>query len=259
MGLWEIAETRPVQSQRHHDWDEEYAYFVYCRPFVREFNRPIDDTEFVDGQEYVRFNAGANELDEQYIRRFISNMLKRREFPESVTKRLGQALEQAGGTPPEDGPDASSNGKSETLASSEQRDENESVADLPTPDRTTTQVSRIIRNTELAQQFKEQYDYTCQVCNERRRRGPSAGYAEAHHLHPLGADDPGPDAEGNILVLCPDHHADFDYGMIEVDPETLEIQHAYEDTISGRTLTLHADHNLNRRFLEHHNGKISQI
>lgn len=74
-------------------------------------------------------------------------MLKRREFPESVTKRLGQALEQAGGTPPEDGPDAngtSSNGESETLASSEQRDENESVADLPTPDRTTTQVSRII-------------------------------------------------------------------------------------------------------------------
>jgi len=42
-------------------------------------------------------------------------------------------------------------------------------------------------------------------------------YAEVHHLKPLGQD--GPDTDANMLVLCPNHHVLFDYGVIAINPE----------------------------------------
>lgn len=37
-------------------------------------------------------------------------------------------------------------------------------------------------------------------------------------------------------TYAPDNQADFDHGIIKVNPETLEIQYAYEDMLSSRTL-----------------------
>jgi hypothetical protein len=138
-------------------------------------------------------------------------------------------------------------------------DREERVSDLRPPERTETTVSRIVRNTALAKDLKEQYNYTCQVCGEHRQRTPSNRYAEAHHIKPLGGSDPGPDAEENVLVLCPNHHSDFDYGMIEVDPDTLGITHAYDEGVDGESLYVRDDHDLSDTYLKHHNSKISRI
>lgn len=95
------------------------------------------------------------------------------------------------------------------------------------------------------------------MCGEVRQQGPSKPYAEGHHLHPLG--DGGPDEEANIIVVCPNHHADFDYGRIEVDPGSLEITHAYENDLNGRTLWVQDEHELDREHVRYHNQNHSTI
>ncbi|MFH5800450.1 HNH endonuclease [Haladaptatus sp. CMAA 1911] len=138
-------------------------------------------------------------------------------------------------------------------------DQEEGVSDLRPPRRVESAVSRIVRNTTIVKRLKKKYDYRCQVCSEQRRRKLDAKYAEGHHLHPLGNSPAGPDHEQNLLVLCPNHHADFDYGMIKVDPETLEMTHAYDEGISGGKLWIHDDHQVKDEFLEYHNENIANF
>lgn len=130
-------------------------------------------------------------------------------------------------------------------------DPDERAGDLTPPKKEYT-VSRTIRNTTIAKEIKELHDHRCQVCGERRERDGS-GYAEAHHIHPLGAEPPGPDRKQNILVLCPNHHADFDFGMLSVDPETLEIEHHYDEAVNGNTLTTQSGHEIDPEHLQYHN------
>lgn len=140
---------------------------------------------------------------------------------------------------------------------SEAPDVDEESADLNPPQRTETEVSRIIRNTALVKELKRRYSYTCQVCGDRRRQHPNNPYAEAHHIKPLGDPHNGPDDETNILILCPNHHADFDYGMIAVDPEDLTINHPYDDQVNDTQLNAH--HEVAAKFLTYHNENISSI
>lgn len=127
----------------------------------------------------------------------------------------------------------------------------------PDPDRVATTRSRIIRNTDLAHDLKTMYAHTCQVCSEQRYGATGAPYAEAHHIRPLGEPHTGPDEPGNILVLCPNHHADFDYGQLTVDPETYCISHAYDDAVDGTELTVAEAHDISSEQLLYHNEVIA--
>lgn len=140
-------------------------------------------------------------------------------------------------------------------------DEAEVVADLPQPDadRVETTTARIVRNTELAKELKEQYQYHCQLCGEARHRAPLQLYAEVHYVKPLGRPHEGPDETSNMLVLCPNHHADFDHGLVHVDPETLEVTHATDETVSGQELLRTDDHDFDEDALEYHNEEISKL
>ncbi|KAB1194703.1 HNH endonuclease [Haloferax sp. MBLA0076] len=139
----------------------------------------------------------------------------------------------------------------------ERVDAAESTPDLSPPERIQTTRSRIIRNTKLTSALKERYSHTCQVCGDRRRRNVDDGYAEAHHLKPLGRPHGGPDVEANVLVLCPDHHADFDYGMLAIDPDSKTIAHAYDRDIDGASLYVRDDHEVDEQYLEYHNREIA--
>lgn len=84
------------------------------------------------------------------------------------------------------------------------------------PKKVTTTIIRRIRDSALSNKIKEERNYQCQVCGTVLiiRDG---GYAETHHVKPLGHD--GLDTETNMLVLCPNHHVLFDYGEIAISPE----------------------------------------
>jgi hypothetical protein len=108
----------------------------------------------------------------------------------------------------------------------------------PSAKRIRTTVLRIIRDTQLANWVKSLHEHRCQVCGETVRLADGSGYAEGHHLQPLGAPDNGPDISQNILCLCPNHHAACDLGAIRLTLEQLRPADAH---------VVHA------RFIDYHN------
>ena len=84
------------------------------------------------------------------------------------------------------------------------------------PEKVTTTITRSVRDTALSNKVKGERNYQCQICGTKLSiRGK--GYAETHHVKPLGHD--GPDIKANMLVLCPNHHVLFDYGEIAISPK----------------------------------------
>ncbi len=82
-------------------------------------------------------------------------------------------------------------------------------------------ILRSIRETKISNELKEIYDYSCQVCDKQIPidfRNEIKFYIEAHHLKPMALKHNGPDIRSNLLILCPNHHAEFDYGAIAINP-----------------------------------------
>lgn len=105
--------------------------------------------------------------------------------------------------------------------------------------RTETTTYRILRDTELARRIKYIHEFKCQICNHSIRLPDGSAYAEAHHIKPLGEPHNGPDIAGNILCLCPNHHAEMDY---LVSPLVLE---------NIRTCP---EHHIDTQYVEYHNA-----
>lgn len=96
--------------------------------------------------------------------------------------------------------------------------------DKTRPDRTKTEIYRIIRDTNLTKKIKLYYNNSCQICGKTLKVGDH-NYSEAHHIQPLGNGHDGLDLSENIIVLCPNHHVEFDYGSIAINPVNDEVIH----------------------------------
>lgn len=82
---------------------------------------------------------------------------------------------------------------------------------------------RIIRDTNLSRRVKALHHYKCQLCGYTMVLPDSSNYAEAHHIRPLGKPHNGPDVMENILCLCPNHHAELDYGVYRIESTDLAM------------------------------------
>lgn len=122
--------------------------------------------------------------------------------------------------------------------------------------RKTITVNRIIRDNALSRFLKSLYESRCQICVYTFRVPGGKKYAETHHIRPLGNPHNGPDNEDNMLVLCPLHHAMFDYGVIALHPEKLTLL-SIDDTVSGigKPLSL-SKHKILKEPLEYHLERI---
>lgn len=109
------------------------------------------------------------------------------------------------------------------------------------PGRVLTEIYRIIRDTKIAQMVKYLHDYQCQICGNAINLGKNKFYAEAHHIRPLGGNHKGPDIVENILCVCPNHHAQLDFGAIKIDSKRLR-------TIPG--------HEVGEEYINYHNSFI---
>ena len=124
--------------------------------------------------------------------------------------------------------------------------------DLPEPPpRCEAVVLRIIRDTKLARELKSLYGFACQVCGLRIEPTSDCFYVEVHHVRPLGGGHDGLDTHGNMLVLCPNHHAMFDYGIPHfVSPQRIEIV--------GKEYDLTLKHGLSPESIAYHNDKLQR-
>lgn len=104
----------------------------------------------------------------------------------------------------------------------------------PLPTYSTQIVTRIIRDSILAYELKRLYQFRCQICETRLVLNSNKFYAEGHHIKPLGRPHFGPDLAGNMLVLCPNHHVELDFGARKIQQNDLllikhQIQPQYID------------------------------
>jgi predicted restriction endonuclease len=117
------------------------------------------------------------------------------------------------------------------------------------PDRIQAHVQRIVRDTAAAESLKALYDYKCQVCGLRIEPSSGSYYIEVHHVKPLGGGQSGLDTHANRLVLCPNHHAMFDFGI----PRFVA---ANEISIADTVHTLTCKHKLSDDVIASHNERI---
>ncbi|WP_198370335.1 HNH endonuclease [Roseomonas rosulenta] len=105
------------------------------------------------------------------------------------------------------------------------------------------------RNQLLAMRLKAHYGHTCMACGSRLAVGldPERFYSEAAHIKPLGKPHDGPDSPDNMIVLCPNHHLQFDRGIVSLEATRggfRFVSHIPKDPIHHRALTLEPGHAL---------------
>lgn len=91
------------------------------------------------------------------------------------------------------------------------------------PDRVKAIVSQTIRkDTKIVKALKELCRFQCQFpgCGMSIRKRDGSSYIEVAHIEPVRKG--GKSVLGNLIVLCPNHHKEFDYGELAVEEQTLE-------------------------------------
>lgn len=117
------------------------------------------------------------------------------------------------------------------------------ASDIAAPPKVTTITYRVLRDTELARRIKRLHDYRCQICAHTIVLPSGEKYAEAHHIRPLGTPHNGPDVADNIICVCPNHHAELDYGVSELSLSDLR-------TVDG--------HSAGEAWVRYHNEQIAR-
>ena len=117
-------------------------------------------------------------------------------------------------------------------------------------------ISRKVRDTRVMQELKKKYENRCQICGNMVRIGEDKFYSEGAYIKPLDSPHDGSDTKENIIILCPNHHVEFDYGMITINHKTKLINHVdASNKINGQSLSYdRAD--IDEEFLKYHNKKI---
>ncbi|WP_417667186.1 HNH endonuclease [Pseudidiomarina sp.] len=88
--------------------------------------------------------------------------------------------------------------------------------DLPVqaedPKRRIVTGQQIIRSPEVRRRVLERASGKCEWCGCAGFRMENGGvFLETHHIVPLS--EKGPDSEGNVAALCPNHHREAHYGI----------------------------------------------
>ncbi len=88
-------------------------------------------------------------------------------------------------------------------------------------ERKLVQIELLLRNDRQIVNFlKETANYKCQFpnCTAEILMGDGSKYIEVAHINAV--KDGGKSVHGNLLVLCPNHHKEFDYGNLKINTHT---------------------------------------
>ena len=77
------------------------------------------------------------------------------------------------------------------------------------------------RDNKTIAQLKIYREFKCQICDTRIKKKNGGFYIEAAHIKPKHKK--GSELPSNILILCPNHHKEFDYG------NTVVVNHSSDE------------------------------
>lgn len=84
----------------------------------------------------------------------------------------------------------------------------------------TVNVKKYKRNNKTIALIKLLRNFECQICNTFILKKDGSKYIEAAHINPKHKK--GKEIEENIILLCPNHHKEFDYGDLNIIEHTKE-------------------------------------
>lgn len=97
-------------------------------------------------------------------------------------------------------------------------------------------VSHTIRqDTQIVKALKSLCNFECQFpnCDALIPKSSGGFYIEVAHVQPVSKG--GRSVIGNLLVLCPNHHKEFDHGKLEIENQT-EI--SIQGTLNGKSFLI---------------------
>jgi len=115
---------------------------------------------------------------------------------------------------------------------------------------------RRVRDTAKSKKLKKIYENKCQICNYSFPQYVKSGYSEVHHVWPIA--DEGDDDFDNMLVLCPNHHTEFDYKIIQFNASNNNIIENLKGTKIG-IVFFKKGHSLNNKNIVFHNTEVRRI
>jgi 5-methylcytosine-specific restriction protein A len=77
---------------------------------------------------------------------------------------------------------------------------------------------RKIRDNEVINLIKAIRNFRCQICETSIRTKSGMPYVEGAHIIPKAKG--GCESPSNILILCPNHHKEFDKGSLKISEHT---------------------------------------
>ena len=240
--LWEIVDVAPVTDQSHHRWvteegnSEPYDTFVYCRR-IQTFEPRIKETNHrITGQDFARFNKGANVLKPEYVSKFFEAIRADGDLNQQTKRRLDVA--EAALTSADNSTRSAGNNPQSSHGASEFSDSAELTK--PSTENTTGQVgSSGGKSEQISERFRRDilslYENTCLLSDIR-----GSPFLTVAHVVPRSDDSELVEHPDNVLVLCRDLHAAFDDFLFTFDTDLrLRVDPDFEpeDEFLKRTLT----------------------
>ncbi len=118
-----------------------------------------------------------------------------------------------------------------------------------------SKIIRKIRNSKKAEMLKKKYDNNCQICGVELNISQTKKYSEVHHVWPLGKN--GKDNADNMLVLCPNHHTQFDFAYIGFDKNDSKKIINLDGEVIGQ-IDYIKNHSLNKTNIMFHIKKMEE-
>jgi len=112
---------------------------------------------------------------------------------------------------------------------------NEKMSEVSPERRRSIITQTLRRDSPIVKALKKACNYTCQFpgCGVRIPTRSGGYYIEVAHIEPVHAG--GKSVMGNLLVLCPNHHKEFDHGERMIEEQTLE---RVRGTLNGRNFEI---------------------
>lgn len=105
-----------------------------------------------------------------------------------------------------------------------------------------SEMERILRkDKEIVNLLKKIANYKCQFpsCDSKVLTKEGINYVEVAHIKPV--HEGGQSIIGNLIVLCPNHHKEFDYGLLSID---IQSENILTGTLNGKVFSIKTNYRL---------------